>query len=85
MVVKLDMSKAYYRIEWGFLEVVLLKMDFSRRWVELVISCINSNFYKTVTNGKVMGQVLPGRGIRYHIIYSLSMLKDFLQLSDNLR
>lgn len=30
--IKIDMGKAYDHVEWDFLEVVLLKMDFSTKW-----------------------------------------------------
>jgi hypothetical protein len=34
---KLDMLKAYDRVEWGFLEKMMLKLGFGTRWVRLIM------------------------------------------------
>ncbi|XP_074323088.1 uncharacterized protein LOC141660030 [Apium graveolens] len=38
MAMKIDMSKAYDRIEWRNLQAILLKMGFHMRWVERIIA-----------------------------------------------
>jgi len=40
MGVKLDMSKAYDRMEWKFLETLMLCMGFDVRWVYLIMQCV---------------------------------------------
>ena len=37
MAVKLNMSKAYGRVEWDFLKIMMLKLGFDRRWVHLIM------------------------------------------------
>jgi hypothetical protein len=34
--IKLDMSKAYDRVEWIFMRKMMLKMDFADTWVNTV-------------------------------------------------
>ena len=64
VVVKTDMSKAYDRVEWNFLEALLLKLGFSERWVSWIRWCVSSVTYQILLNGEPKGNIQPSRGLR---------------------
>ncbi|XP_073041676.1 uncharacterized protein [Primulina eburnea] len=61
---KLDMSKAYDRVEWKFLEAMMIKLGFAKGFVELIIRCISSVSYSIRINHALYGQIIPQRGLR---------------------
>jgi hypothetical protein len=64
MAVKLDMSKAYDRVEWAFLEGVMRKLGFCEAFVSRIMLCVRTVTYRFKVNGNITDKVVPGRGLR---------------------
>ena len=64
MTLKLDMSKAYDRVERKFMGRKMLKTGFCPIFVSWIMSCMSSVTYSFNFNGERVGYVQPSRGIR---------------------
>jgi hypothetical protein len=61
---KLDMSKAYNRVEWCFLEKMMDKLGFHERWSKLIMQCILIVSYRIKVNGELTYEIIPSQGLR---------------------
>ncbi|CAM9001934.1 unnamed protein product [Rhodiola kirilowii] len=61
---KVDMSKAYDRLEWDFIKRMLLKLGFASEWVEKVMLCVSTVSYRVKVNNWYSDTIIPRRGIR---------------------
>ncbi|KAL5717241.1 hypothetical protein ACHQM5_010283 [Ranunculus cassubicifolius] len=61
---KMDMAKAYDRVEWCFVIDVLKKLGFSEKLCSLVYQCISTTSLRVLLNGSPFGCIKPSRGLR---------------------
>ena len=64
MAVKTDMSKAYDRLEWDFIKLVLQRLGFHPKVVRWIVQCVSTVTYSFLINGSPRGRVTPSCGIR---------------------
>ncbi|KAL4339651.1 hypothetical protein GQ457_08G033250 [Hibiscus cannabinus] len=61
---KLDMEKAFDRVEWTFLRSVLLRLGFHSDWVDLLMGCVSTVSFRIRINGRLSPVLIPQRGLR---------------------
>ena len=62
--VKLDMHKAYDRVEWIFLRNMMRKLGFHENWIDLMMACVSSVRYIVRFNSHETDIFTPTRGRR---------------------
>lgn len=64
LAIKLNMNKAYDRLDWRFIQKVLLAHGFSGSWVAMVMKLVSTVSYKIKVNGVLSDKIVPERGLR---------------------
>ena len=64
MVLKLDLSKAYDRVDWGLLRLILLNIRLDRASVKWIMGCVNSTMMAIIINGVATSFFKPGFRLR---------------------
>jgi len=63
-VVKLDMAKAYDRVSWAYICLVLRRMGFDEIFIDMVWRIMANNWYSIIVNGKRHGFFQSTRGLK---------------------
>jgi len=64
VALKLDIEKAYDRVEWNFLFECLKKLGYHQRWSTWIQQCVTTVSYSVIMNDEVSGLFTPSRGLR---------------------
>lgn len=64
VALKIDMSKAYDKVDWGYLKAVMFRLGFQERWVRWIMQCVESVNYSVLVNMEHVGPIQLGRGLR---------------------
>lgn len=61
---KIDLEKAYERIEWNFLEKVLFNFNFNENLIKLIMACVTKGSTSIIWNGETLNAFKPTRGLK---------------------
>ncbi|XP_043814106.1 uncharacterized protein LOC122724009 [Manihot esculenta] len=61
---KIDIAKAYDRVDWAYLSAMLSALGFSTTWIGWMRMCFSDIIYKITLNDSEIGPVIPTRGLR---------------------
>lgn len=64
LALKIDISKAYDRVDWSYLEKFFSKLGFAQRWVQWMMMYVRSVKYSIQVNDDLVGLIVPSRGLR---------------------
>ena len=63
MAIKIDLEKAFDRLEWVFIRQTLYFFKFLIDWINIIMSCISSSSLSILLNGERLDVFLPSKGI----------------------
>jgi len=64
MLMQLDLSKAFDKFNWKYLEAVLTAFGFEHQWIKWILALIKSSTFSILVNGSPSEPFSPTQGIR---------------------
>ncbi|KAF3639165.1 hypothetical protein FXO38_22816 [Capsicum annuum] len=78
VLIKLDMNKAYDRLAWNFLCIVMRRMGFIEQWISIIWNLLSNMWYTVIVNGKRHGFFKSHKG-RKRIQFFTDMVTRIIQ------
>ena len=81
MALKIDLEKAYDKLEWSFIRDTLLRFNLLKNLIELIMSYVSSVLTSILFNRESLDTFTPTRGIRQGdplSFYIFIMCMDYL-------
>lgn len=64
VVIKIELSKAYDRVSWLYIRMMLTHLGFNYAFVRWIVNCISTISFAVLINGLTYEFLSPKRGLR---------------------
>lgn len=64
MTIKIDLEKAYDKLEWYFIRERLNQINMFEELIKVIMSCVSSVSTLILFNRRILDPIYPSRGIR---------------------
>lgn len=64
MIIKLDLEKAYDRLEWEFVKKTMIDANLPSKLINTIMNCINCGSCMMLWNNEVTDLIQPSHGLR---------------------
>lgn len=64
MLIKLDLEKAFDKLEWSFIKHMLEAIAIPDKLIKLILSCVSNSSSSIIINGTLSKELYNRRGIR---------------------
>lgn len=64
MALKIDLKNTYDKLEWSFIQDMLIRVNMPIDLIDTIMSCVMTVSTSNVFNGEALDLIFPSRGLR---------------------